>query len=71
MKSRVPKSETFLSRTQAAEIFDRSWHHIRPKKHDDSADRRFADLDIEVDLRVLAGLLQLRLKMNQLQNGDF
>jgi len=71
VKSRVPKSETFLSSAQAAKIFDRPWHHIRPEKHDDSTDRRFADLDVKVDLRVLAGLLQLRLKMNQLQNGDF
>lgn len=64
MKGRVPEPESLFSAAQAPEVFDRPRNDVGPEQHDDAAHRRLADLDVEVHLRVLARLLQLRLKRN-------
>ena len=62
MKGRVPESESLFSGAQCPEVFGRPRNDVSPELDDDPADGGLADLDVEVNLRVLAGLLQLGLK---------
>jgi hypothetical protein len=62
VKSGVEVSETFFAGAKTTEIFHRFRDNVRPEEHDYPAFRLLADLDVEVYLRVLPGLLELRLK---------
>ena len=53
----VDLPESLLLRAQTAEVLHGLWHDVRPQLHDDPAQHRLADLDVEVHLGVAAGTL--------------
>ena len=48
------ETEPLLVGAEASEVLHRLGHHVRAEEDDDAAHVRLADLDVQVDLRVLA-----------------